>query len=74
MLAGRSTGLRTSGPSRRATRTSDFKEVYPRRCDSDSISRGLEDTLYLGRALIVGYARQHSDSPFSFYGMSPSSG
>jgi hypothetical protein len=37
----------------------DFKEIYGRRSDSESINRGLEDTLYLGRAHSVGHARQH---------------
>ena len=37
----------------------DFKELYGRRSDSESINRGLEDTLYLGRAHSVGHARQH---------------
>ena len=36
----------------------DFKEIYGRRSDSESINRGLEDTLYLGRAHSVGHARQ----------------
>jgi hypothetical protein len=30
-----------------------------RRSDSESINRGLEDTLYLNRAHSVGHARQH---------------
>ena len=37
----------------------DFKEIYGRRSDSESIDRGLEDTLYLGRAHSVGHAHQH---------------
>jgi len=37
----------------------DFKAIYSRRSDSESINRGLEDTLYLNRAHSVGHARQH---------------
>jgi hypothetical protein len=37
----------------------DFKGIYGRRSDSESINRRLEDTLYLGRAHSVGHARQH---------------
>jgi hypothetical protein len=37
----------------------DFKGIYSRRSDSESINRGLEDTLYLNRAHSVGHARQH---------------
>ena len=37
----------------------DFKQLYARRSDSESINRGLEDTLYLNRAHSVGHARQH---------------
>jgi hypothetical protein len=37
----------------------DFKGSPVRRLDSESINRGLEDTLYLGRAHSVGHARQH---------------
>src|SRR3981189_400740 len=37
----------------------DFKSIYSRRSDSESINRGLEDTLYLNRAHSVGHARQH---------------
>ena len=36
----------------------DFKEIYARRADAASINRGLEDTLYLGRAHSVGHRRQ----------------
>ena len=36
----------------------DFKEIYARRSDAESINRGLEDTLYLGRAHSVGHRRQ----------------
>lgn len=39
--------------------TPDFKALYGRRNDSESINRGLIDTLYLGRAHSVGHARQH---------------
>ena len=37
----------------------DFKAIYSRRSDSESINRCLEDTLYLGRAHSLGHARQH---------------
>ncbi|HEU5002335.1 MAG TPA: hypothetical protein VFW71_06095 [Actinomycetota bacterium] len=37
----------------------DFKQIYARRSDSESINRGLEDTLYLGRAHSIGYGRQN---------------
>jgi hypothetical protein len=37
----------------------DFKEIYGRRSESESINRALEDTLYLNRAHSVGHARQH---------------
>ncbi|MCW3037790.1 MAG: hypothetical protein JWM17_3102 [Actinobacteria bacterium] len=37
----------------------DFKRLYGRRSDAESINRGLEDTLYLRRAHSVGHARQH---------------
>lgn len=37
----------------------DFKGLYGRRNDSESINRGLVDTLYLGRAHSIGHARQH---------------
>ena len=36
----------------------DFKEIYARRADAESINRGLEDTPYLGRAHSVGHRRQ----------------
>ena len=39
----------------------DFKRLYARRNDSESINRHLEDTLFLGRAHSVGRARQHVD-------------
>jgi hypothetical protein len=37
----------------------DFARLYPRRNDSESINRNLEDTLWLGRAHSVGHTRQH---------------
>jgi hypothetical protein len=37
----------------------DFARLYPRRNDSESINRNLEDTFWLGRAHSVGHARQH---------------
>ena len=37
----------------------DFKRLYPRRNDAESINRDLDDTLYLRRAHSVGHARQH---------------
>jgi hypothetical protein len=37
----------------------DFRRLYGRRSDAESINRGLEDTLYLRRAHSVGHARQH---------------
>jgi hypothetical protein len=36
-----------------------FARLYPRRNDSESINRNLEDTLWIGRAHSVGHARQH---------------
>ncbi len=36
----------------------DFARLYPRRNDSESINRNLEDTLWIGRAHSVGHARQ----------------
>ena len=36
----------------------DFKALYGRRADAESINRGLEDSLYLRRAHSVGHARQ----------------
>jgi hypothetical protein len=36
----------------------DFDRLYPRRNDSESINRNLEDTLWLGRAHSIGHARQ----------------
>jgi hypothetical protein len=37
---------------------SHFKRLYSRRNDSESINRGLVDSLYLGRAHSIGHARQ----------------
>ncbi|MFN2488141.1 MAG: hypothetical protein ABR529_00045 [Actinomycetota bacterium] len=37
----------------------DFLRLFPRRNDSESINRGVVDSLYLGRAHSVGHARQH---------------
>jgi len=37
----------------------DFPRLYPRRNDSESINRNLEDILWLGRAHSIGHARQH---------------
>lgn len=37
----------------------DFRGLYGRRSDCEPINRGLEDTLYLGRAHSVVHARQH---------------
>jgi hypothetical protein len=37
----------------------EFKAIYSRRSDSESINRGLEDALYLNGAHSVGHARQH---------------
>jgi hypothetical protein len=37
----------------------DFARLYPRRNDSESINRNLEDTLWLGRAHSIGHTRQH---------------
>ena len=36
----------------------DFARLYPRRNDSESINRNLEDTLWIGRAHSIGHARQ----------------
>lgn len=36
----------------------DFKCIYSRRNDSESINRGLDDTLWLSRAHSVGHGRQ----------------
>jgi hypothetical protein len=35
--------------------------LYPRRNDAESINRGLDDSLWLGRAHSLGHARQHVD-------------
>jgi hypothetical protein len=37
----------------------DFLRLYPRRNDAESINRGLDDSLWLGRAHSVGHQRQH---------------
>jgi hypothetical protein len=36
----------------------DFPRLYGRRDDSGSLNRGLEDTLFLGRAHSLGWRRQ----------------
>lgn len=36
----------------------DFKKIYARRNDSESINRGLDDTMWLSRAHSVGHLRQ----------------
>jgi hypothetical protein len=37
----------------------DFTRLYRRRNDAESINRGLDDSLWLGRAHSVGHQRQH---------------
>lgn len=37
----------------------DFAKLYSRRNDCESINRGLDDSMWLGRAHGVGHARQH---------------
>jgi hypothetical protein len=37
----------------------DFARLYRRRNDAESINRGLDDSLWLGRAHSVGHQRQH---------------
>ena len=37
----------------------DFARLYPRRNDAESINRGLNDSLWLGRAHSLGHDRQH---------------
>jgi len=37
----------------------DFAALYARRNDSKSINRGLDDSMWLGRAHSIGHARQH---------------
>ena len=37
----------------------DFAALYARRNDSESINRGLDDSMWLGRAHSIGHARQH---------------
>jgi hypothetical protein len=39
----------------------DFVRLYPRRNDAESINRGIDDSLWLGRAHSLGHARQHVD-------------
>jgi hypothetical protein len=39
----------------------DFKRLFARRNDAESINRGLKDTLYLGRAHSVGHLGQEAD-------------
>jgi hypothetical protein len=39
----------------------DFPRLYGRRNDSESLNRGLEDTLFLGRAHSLGWRRQQSE-------------
>jgi hypothetical protein len=39
----------------------DFARLYPRRNDAESINRGIDDSLWLGRAHSLGHARQHID-------------
>ena len=36
----------------------DFARRYPRRNDSESINRNVEDALWIGRAHSIGHARQ----------------
>jgi hypothetical protein len=49
----RSENLRAIAPS-----DPDFKKLYARRADAESINRGLEDSMFLGRAHSKGAARQ----------------
>lgn len=37
----------------------DFARLYPRRLDAESINRGIDESLWIGRAHSVGHARQH---------------
>jgi hypothetical protein len=37
----------------------EFRHLYARRNDAESINRGVVDSLYLGRAHSLGHARQH---------------
>jgi hypothetical protein len=39
----------------------DFKRLYGRRADAESINRGLDDSQYLTRAYSVGASRQRLD-------------
>jgi hypothetical protein len=41
-----------------APNDADFKRLYARRADAESINRGLEDSMFLGRAHSKGAARQ----------------
>jgi hypothetical protein len=36
----------------------DFARLYPRRLDAESINRGVDDSLWIGRAHSLGHARQ----------------
>jgi hypothetical protein len=57
MSDGGSTGPRTCGPI--PPSDPDFKDLYRRRSDAESINRALDDTLWLRRAHSVGHARPH---------------
>ena len=37
----------------------DFKALYARRNDAESINRAIDDSMWLSRAHSVGHARQH---------------
>jgi hypothetical protein len=37
----------------------DFARLYPRRLDAESINRGIDDSLWIGRAHSLGHTRQH---------------
>lgn len=37
----------------------DFKALYARRNDAESINRGIDDSMWLSRAHSVGHTRQH---------------
>ena len=39
----------------------DFPKLYSRRNDAESINRGLDDSMYLGRAHSLGRLRQHAE-------------
>jgi len=49
----RSENVRQIAPS-----DDDFKKIYRRRSDIESINRVLDDTMWLGRAHSLGHARQ----------------